>query len=434
MTTDYKILAQVELGELALDNSTVKEQLVYEVPSNTQFTNSSTSIVNTGNSTETYSVAVVPNSDKSTAVTNITYALPIVDNYFVGVNRLNNKSFYSQNGQDWTESTTLGSTSGGDWFVAYGNDKYVAIPAGSTVAYYSNDGISWTQTNLPDWTFAYHVVYGNGRFIATVGQTDIIYSDNGINWTRVDVGFYTNTNGLTFGGGKFVAVGNSGVGIRYSTDGLSWTQSLLPSNIVQLNQGENNWMNVAYGNGKYVVTPFIGSSGIYSTDFVTWQSFSLFSQGYWYALAYGNDKFVAIKNESSNAVYSTDGINWTETQLPYSNRRVRNIVYGNGKFVATGDQALGYYYYSTDGINWQSGMILGYTYGISNVAFGRESQSAQQSLLQSLNKHKIIYNKQILAGETHIISGGVTLNSGDQIRAKSTSSDIIVNVYGAELS
>lgn len=68
-----------------------------------------------------------------------------------------------------------------------------------------------------------------------------------------------------------------------------------------------------------------------------------------------------------------------------------------------------------------------HTYTISVVP-STDSGSA------STNKHNIIYNKTILSGETHEVKGGVTLSSGDQVRSSSDSSEIVINVYGVEIS
>lgn len=273
MTTDYKILGQAELGELALDNSTVKEQVVYEVPANTQFTNSSTSITNTGDSAETYSISVVSNEEKSTAVTDIDYQTSSIDVKYVRVDNLTSEA---------------------------------NIPAG-----YSIDGITWTDNAIPGESW-YSVAFGNNIFVA-VGHSNV----------TIDVA-------------------------AHSTDGINWTRSPMSS------------------------------------------------YGRWYYLSFLDGQFIA-SNDYDVYSYSTDGITWTEGPAPTSPNyeRIQN-------FSAYGE-------------------II----NISNL---------QEQVPQSLNKHQIIYNKEILAGETHTISGGLTLNSGDQIRAKSTSSDIIVNVYGAELS
>ena len=68
------------------------------------------------------------------------------------------------------------------------------------------------------------------------------------------------------------------------------------------------------------------------------------------------------------------------------------------------------------------------TYSLSFVP------SADSAYVWSLNKHTAISTKTILANETHEIKGGVTLATGDSIRIAGSSTNLVANVYGAEIS
>ena len=72
----------------------------------------------------------------------------------------------------------------------------------------------------------------------------------------------------------------------------------------------------------------------YSTDGINWTASTLPSSASWRAVTYGDSKFVAVASGySDKAAYSTDGINWTASTLP-SSVSWTSIAYGDGKFVA----------------------------------------------------------------------------------------------------
>jgi hypothetical protein len=48
-------------------------------------------------------------------------------------------------------------------------------------------------------------------------------------------------------------------------------------------------------------------------------------------------------------------------------------------------------------------------------------------------KNTAVYDKVIKPGQTHEIKGGITLSSGDQVRVKSVSDEVIFNAYGVEI-
>lgn len=109
--------------------------------------------------------------------------------------------------------------------VCYGDGKFVAVLSGSSIAAYSTDGITWTETTLPgsrSWT---SVCYGNGVFVAiatdgttaywkqTSVQPDLIsfhldsivtYTEEGMTWGEWIDSEY-NTVGA-FADGTYVAV------------------------------------------------------------------------------------------------------------------------------------------------------------------------------------------------------------------------------------
>lgn len=90
----------------------------------------------------------------------------------------------------------------------------------------------------------------------------------------------------------------------------------------------------------------------------------------WNKIAYGNGVYVAVGDNASdsNAAYSTDGINWTPVNTTvYS---IRSLCYGNGKFIAwamglhgNASNSDGFLGSSVDGKSWNFTKLGYYTDG-----------------------------------------------------------------------
>lgn len=88
----------------------------------------------------------------------------------------------------------------------------------------------------------------------------------------------------------------------------------------------------------------------------------------WLSICYGDGKFVAVGN-NSKAAYSTDGITWHDVSMP-SYQKWMKVVYGEGKFVALSFTKIAY---STDGITWSEVAAPSKTSGShswSDLAYG----------------------------------------------------------------
>lgn len=211
---------------------------------------------------------------------------------------------YSEDGLNWNPVT---SVSEGEYHIAYGNGKFVAVNGNSNLAFYSTDGTTWIQISMPTNEYGWaDICYGNGIFLAT-------------------------------------SVVNSTT-IAYSTDGINWTTSNLPT--------DNSWMSIAYGNGMFVVFEYDSGANliVYSTDGINWEqeSFCGIARP---KSTYGNGKFVVIDSDfnSDISAYSADGINWTRGTLPTSDVWT-DVCYGNNKFIAITETEI--FAYSLDGITW----------------------------------------------------------------------------------
>ena len=196
------------------------------------------------------------------------------------------------------------------------------------------------------------ICYGNGKFVAIVKGSDAFaYSSDGITWTKSTLPSSNIWNSICYGNGKFVAIVNGSSVFAYSSDGITWTQGTMPSSLY--------WSSVCYGNGKFVAVNNSSNEFAYSTDGITWTQGTLPSSQSWQSVCYGNGKFVVISSGSNVFAYSTDGINWTQGTLPSSQSWI-SVCYGNGKFVAIADSSdiLTISAYSTDGITWAIGASI----------------------------------------------------------------------------
>lgn len=257
---------------------------------------------------------------------------------------------------------------------AFGNGTFVTVGNQQYYINTSKDVVNWNSNSVSSNFAAYHLAYGNGKFLM-VGMSGsgtkrqaCAYSTTGTSWT-LRAGIAANStaslNCLSFCNGKFFAA-YSGNQYYYTTDGITWTlKSTLPG-------GTSYWYSFAYGNGIYVAA---GSSitAAYSTNGDSWTASTLPSIGTWRSVAYGNGMFVAVNGSSTSsyakAAKSTDGKTWTAITLP-ANVPCWNVIFANGKFFVV-SYSTAQVFYSSDGENWKTATIPGgYASGWCDLAYG----------------------------------------------------------------
>lgn len=249
---------------------------------------------------------------------------------FVAISQTASKSIAtSTDGINWTaRDIWLGGNGGVGTTSAFLNGIYFANGIFVVTAYGANDtsvgtqvftsvdGINWNYRVITaTTTLAQYPIYGNGAWLLyTGGATWYRSTDNGVTWTAFQPSNFAAYSGRVYGAGKFVVGGfnTSTSCIKYSTNGLSWTNAATPN--AQLG-------SIAYGNGTFVAVDISGTLGTIaatSPDAVTWTLRTLPSSSAWRSVAFGNGVFVALSNTSTNAATSTDGITWTARVLPTS--------------------------------------------------------------------------------------------------------------------
>lgn len=282
----------------------------------------------------------------------------------------------------WTE-VTLPMTA--RWMgIAYGAGKFVAVANSVNYVITSSDGITWTTVNLPfgaSWT---DIAYGNGKFIISSMDKYIAYSTDGITWSTTGDPSGDRPDqyvSVSYAESAFFGFRNSNNHvIDYSTDGITWKGLALFDGY---DYPSAYWRKAVYGDGKYIIistsrhaarmTELVSKTAVpfkIPIDSVS-------------DIAYGNGKFVAVGNDygKSLVAYSTDGITWITSSLDFIGN---SIAYGDNKFVIIGAKGSAY---STDGVTWTD-TILPDTETWGAVAYGNNKYV---TIASGYDKNKIAY-------------------------------------------
>jgi hypothetical protein len=232
---------------------------------------------------------------------------------------------------------------------AFGNNTYLAI--GTNVFVTSTDSITWTTRTPPNpGNGAQVVTFGAGVFVVQQGGGNLYSSTNAITWTQRTSTFGTSqVNGLTFGNNLFVAVGANGK-LATSTNGITWTSRDALFGTTQIN-------TVGFGDGRYIAGGnYDGSRAMVriSTDAITWATVITTFTSVMNNIVYGNGVWVANGNNTNDVATSNDGISWTSRGAAIGAGAISSLFYGNGFFIATGGSDAGFVRVSTNGVTWQN--------------------------------------------------------------------------------
>ena len=322
--------------------------------------------------------------------------------------------------------------------------RFVVVSSAGAAGLYSQDGIEWTDFNMPssgNWQClaAGRVTYptvGNYQFVAIrQGSNFAANSLDGVNWTSRSMPASLQWTSVIYGGGLFIAVANDSNSAAYSLNGISWSTVTLPSGDSTINE----WTDVAYGKNTYVVLGNSGNTvakGTYNSTLNTW-SWNYYimdviadsSAKNWVSIAYGNDRFVAISN-TGDVGYSFDGETWLPATMPSQDGSTahnwKKIRYAQGVFFAIGDTGgrdvgadpapvpTNYAAQSADGVVWTSRTLASSKEWVS-IAFGnpyvdsRDSTTGKSTPMWIAIDNTEIFNK-IQTGARAL--GRVTLSSG----------------------
>jgi hypothetical protein len=260
--------------------------------------------------------------------------------------------YSSVDGLHWTLADTGGVASFSD--VIFGGGRFVATSGAGGEILYSDDGVTWTNTNCH--CSAASLAWGNGLFVAFPGTGSSLTSSDGKVWVEnLGAGVFAAT--LTFARGQFFAV--SGAHLYASSDGTHWTLDYtLPGNLPAALLG------LAGGPNAYILAGYEGQL-LRSTDLSTWTPVSSDTRAGFTSVDYLNGVYVAVGD--GGAVFrSTDATTWVAatTSLPTT---ISAVSHDGSRFLAVDSDTI---FTSADGDTWSSTQLdlvgLG---GIDSIAF-----------------------------------------------------------------
>lgn len=271
--------------------------------------------------------------------------------------------YYStDNGHSWTLSNVGATIPSGKSYsmskVVFAKGKFWIIfnyesASGNYVFlfYYSTDGINWQE----DTSLRYEKLYSSPLTLTSYSKlvfTDdkiVFFANNYIfykisqgSWTlyKFDTTVYkvdSITDMTTNGSNQFVAISNyysSNYSFDSRTRTILWETKTLSgwTNRSEASSSQVNGYIVLFANGKYIS---LKSDGVrYSTNGENWTT-QTHSVGWFYSVTYGNGMFVAV-GQNGLVYKSTDGITWTSMATLDTTRTYWGIATDGSKFVAVG--------------------------------------------------------------------------------------------------
>lgn len=240
----------------------------------------------------------------------------------------------------------------GNWVgVAYGPGIAVAISSNSATGQISyNNGDTWSPITLPNAGYN-AVAFGNGLFVA-VGASVCATSSDGLIWTTRTIAAQT-WNSLIYNGTNFIAL-SSGTNVgTYSSTGITWSASTLPST--------SNWGSLCFGGSLVLATLSSGASNVAASSAdngQTWtartlpKSFTLEKQN----CAYGAGLFAVLTidpvfADTSCVFTSPDCVTWTSRNYNVIGNQLKTLTFAGGMFIGTRGGSVNCYT-SPDGITW----------------------------------------------------------------------------------
>ena len=222
------------------------------------------------------------------------YAVTFGGGYWVAVGADRSIIYSNSNGSLWNSEQAPEDQNWGG--IAFGNNTFVATGNAS------KNKIMWAASNnMSSWTMATtsavnsiwkDVAFGNGKFVVVPASgTELAYSsDDGRTWTSVNTpGLVSDWQSVTYGDGKFVMVSHTKQ--AWSVDGINWTLVDSPA---------GSWRSVAYGADKFVAVATVGSSE------VMWSSNGMAEKSQT-NLTCASDAGLADIDAAGGEVYMTDG-------------------------------------------------------------------------------------------------------------------------------
>lgn len=483
MSENYKVLGQVLTGQKALDNTTVKDTIVYTVPAGKQASVSAIEVTNSDTQSKSYSLSFVKSEDVSSSTLSVPYTTVEPRYRFYGY--AYESSFtgkpsiymYSEDGITFTLSENYGFGYGvapvkvGNYLVNGYNTSSNNIIAVSTDGFSVSNSITPKESQYSDivktlsfnnkliiiksirnYTSGYWT-NGNSEYVPGKWNYSIKIDEYNSDLSNLTLESTRTIPGVMFlnalvQNNKIHMFVDYGVDRSEYGDNLSVYQTASSSDL-------NSWMYQSFGYGrvfdiydyknKFILK--VNNSSYYIVNNIEDRDLTFIgSDSYFSTLGVNSPRVNSVNNNiivgagwGQQILFSNnDGLTYTLYSVPnyFYGSHAQKWGYIEGKYVGM-FWANGFSVTTTDFITYtlvntaRAGYVWndGYT-----IQLGTKNVIRQDVVPFSMNKQKAIYNKQILPGESHEIKGGVTLSAGDQIRIYSQSNAIIANIYGVELS
>jgi len=243
--------------------------------------------------------------------------------------------------------------------LTYGAGLFVAVGGGFST---SADGLTWrSQGGGGSISPLRAIAFGSGKFLVAGDAGTLLTSEDATNWVSQQHGIKIISEDILFAKDTFVVVGAADTLIT-STDGADWT----------VRDSATNYClrAIAYGDGKFIAigeyydTP--RNIFLLSTDGITWaRQTNQFSTSSFSAISFGNGLFLATGDNA--LITSPDGTNWT-SHTTGLNAYINKILYTNGLFVAA--CAYGKILTSGDGLGWIS-RYTGVSQNLNGITFAQ---------------------------------------------------------------
>ena len=270
--------------------------------------------------------------------------------------------YVSDDGVNWSQSGAEGG------LIDYWNGLYVVVGNGveNNQISFSNDAHSWRTQPFPSPEFPAVVGIGDPG-VVVIGNSSSqsplsgSFSADYTNWVHFTLPFTNAPSDLEFINGQYLMVGNAGL-IAQSKDGTNWTSniSVPPVRMMATAKGGDRLIGVGFDLNS-------DAAGLWSSNGISWHPLNL--KGDWYLtdIAYQNGAFVAVGLNGQILVSTNAGDQWSKIAPP-TDANLGGVTATPLGFIATGQRAM---LLSTNGIAWNFLPLGSYSnYSFSPIAFG----------------------------------------------------------------
>jgi len=258
------------------------------------------------------------------------------------------------------------------WGVTYANGTFAAVTDQGNLLTSSN-GLNWSSQAIDQGVWLVSITYGNGIWMVVGDKGTILESTDLKTWVHASSATPNKLNGVLYNGTIWVAVGDSGT-IITSADAQSWVLQPAISGVTGFlhgisyvgdsDQGFGNGIWICGQNGVIIQgSPTLPGSTNYTfnvaenrgsvppAELITTQNLE--------ALIYPDLGLTGLSlvGGGQGILFSSDvsvghppGQSFASSPSTIPNVDFRGLAYGNGYFVAAGEQ--GTIFRSTDGMNW----------------------------------------------------------------------------------